>query len=172
MTTYEYSLCLNPCCSGYRSATAEAMGNTTATTCLNPCCSGYRSATCYRYNRQIQLRLVSILVVVDIGLRPPVLGVKGLRYNVSILVVVDIGLRQHLLAVMCAGAHGLNPCCSGYRSATYSNCLVLSTKDKTVSILVVVDIGLRRFRALRKEGFFSVSILVVVDIGLRPSAAC
>ena len=64
------------------------------------------------------LKRVSILVVVDIGLRHKVSCPKQDVKLVSILVVVDIGLRPEQNAQREREKEGLNPCCSGYRSAT------------------------------------------------------
>ena len=61
---------------------------------------------------------VSILVLVDVGLRPITVRLRVYHFNVSILVLVDVGLRQ-LQRVSCFNK-GL------------------------VSILVLVDVGLRQ----------------------------
>ena len=69
---------------------------------------------------QVERSSVSILVVVDIGLRPVEGYSKTELLSVSILVVVDIGLRPTMLL------------------------RALERGPLSVSILVVVDIGLRR----------------------------
>ena len=60
---------------------------------------------------------VSILVLVDVGLRLPFSGLIILYYLVSILVLVDVGLRYFLISE--------------------------SSNAELVSILVLVDVGLR-----------------------------
>ena len=60
---------------------------------LNPCCNGYRSATTGWVTID-EAKNVSILVVMDIGLRPFSENARKLTDKVSILVVMDIGLRH------------------------------------------------------------------------------
>ena len=85
---------LDPCCGGYRSAAKPTTMAQTTIESLNPCCGGYRSATGTPYSGW-SVWLVSILVVVDIGLRLSSVRCKVRTGSVSILVVVDIGLRLH-----------------------------------------------------------------------------
>ena len=61
--------------------------------------------------------MVSILVLVDVGLRYPSYLHKDHLEYVSILVLVDVGLRSAARQTNCAGCVCFNPCFSGCRSA-------------------------------------------------------
>ena len=78
----------------------------------------------------------------DIGLRLDYIKLIKHLSAVSILVVMDIGLRQLSRASLTTNRFSLNPCCDGYRSATYGVVLTYNYFQR-VSILVVMDIGVR-----------------------------
>ena len=83
---------------------------------FNPCFNGCRSAICDD-NTHLFFSLVSILVLMDVGLRS--------LQSLSILYT----------------AYSFNPCFNGCRSAIRKYCRHLRTMD--VSILVLMDVGLR-----------------------------
>ena len=84
---------------------------------------------------------------------------------VSILVLVDVGLRQAVNMTADVYLWGFNPCFSGCWSATHKRGLI--SYQGAVSILVLVDVGLRPAGAGLKPPVTPVSILVLVDVGLR-----
>ena len=86
---------------------------------------------------------VSILVLVDVGLRHKNNHPPPSQNHVSILVLVDVGLRQ----------------CNS----------VAAYPPTEVSILVLVDVGLRLRPGPTIRRNLYVSILVLVDVGLRHS---
>ena len=86
--------------------------------CFNPCFSGCWSATIYHLD---QLRLcpgVSILVLVDVGLRHLMRHISLRPDQVSILVLVDVGLRPVSFVPSITLYLSFNPCFSGCWSAT------------------------------------------------------
>ena len=85
---------------------------------------------------------------------------------VSILVLVDVGLRLNALGVAKCYRTGFNPCFSGCWSAIDRFCRCPGQKQ-SVSILVLVDVGLRSSRLPALVESKRVSILVLVDVGLR-----
>ena len=90
---------------------------------------------------------------------------------VSILVLVDVGLRLSILDASDAPRMSFNPCFSGCWSAT----MLLDAgrqANRKVSILVLVDVGLRQCHlSAYFPHDFIVSILVLVDVGLRHAVA-
>ena len=93
----------------------------------------------------MELIIVSILVLVDVGLRLPSTLLVSTLFSVSILVLVDVGLRH---------------CIINFKFVEWC-----------VSILVLVDVGLRPYRRpSRSVQVDRVSILVLVDVGLRHMA--
>ena len=113
-------LSFNPCFSGCWSSTNISTALYVVKWCFNPCFSGCWSSTFdpteYRADEHTG---VSILVLVDVGLRLGLYFWIQLFYDVSILVLVDVGLRPRLF--------------------------YLSGQWKGVSILVLVDVGLRPY---------------------------
>ncbi len=64
--------------------------------------------------------IVSILVLVDVALRPLFNREYSTRvFYVSILVLVDVALRQNVLPLHTCFPDGFNPCFSGCCSATF-----------------------------------------------------
>ena len=91
----------NPCYVGYRSESQRKHTTTRRVNLsFNPCYVGYRSESCY-YNRIILVFInVSILVMLDIGLKDDDVHVLRIVFNhVSILVMLDIGLKENLRRV-------------------------------------------------------------------------
>ena len=86
---------------------------------FNPCFSGCWSATSPDIVFNAIIDEVSILVLVDVGLRPYLTFRTAYSFTVSILVLVDVGLRQ------------------------YPADWVITAYE--VSILVLVDVGLRQY---------------------------
>ena len=85
---------------------------------------------------------------------------------VSILVLVDVGLRlSSIVDIQKKKYQCFNPCFSGCWSAT--KIMTPSIPKFWVSILVLVDVGLRLYTKKVLSGIYLVSILVLVDVGLR-----
>ena len=90
------------------------------------------------------LEPVSILVLVDVGLRHEKASRVWREYIVSILVLVDVGLRLgYRWYADDDSGNGFNPCFSGCWSST-QGVRVFHT-PLSVSILVLVDVGLRHY---------------------------
>ena len=83
----------NPCFSGCRSAIPPDIPTGTGQSCFNPCFSGCRSAITLLDLFILIGAIVSILVLVDVGLRFIFLYTIDDTTSVSILVLVDVGLR-------------------------------------------------------------------------------
>ena len=86
-------LSFNPCFSGCRSAIRLTSFVIFDHRCFNPCFSGCRSAIFLELSYQLMNINVSILVLVDVGLRLSSAYRPDPSINVSILVLVDVGLR-------------------------------------------------------------------------------
>ena len=86
--------------------------------------------------------LVSILVLVDVGLRVFTTGTVIYAQYVSILVLVDVGLRVLCSHIVRHRPLCFNPCFSGCWSSSCWYCISIC-HHKLVSILVLVDVGLR-----------------------------
>ena len=80
----------------------------------------------------------------DVGLRREVDGSTGQVVIVSILVLVDVGLRPDPMSNVAIILLCFNPCFSGCWSAT-TVVLRVQALWMLVSILVLVDVGLRLF---------------------------
>ena len=93
MSVDEHSF--NPCFNGCRSEASSAAETESAGECFNPCFNGCRSEAHVFSCPDLVLFLVSILVLMDVGLKP-----KDLAHMVcdavfvSILVLMDVGLKQ------------------------------------------------------------------------------
>ena len=85
---------------------------------FNPCFSGCWSATTVMTPKNEGNCEVSILVLVDVGLRPHLNSTHNYNNYVSILVLVDVGLRPGCPASYQTLEGCFNPCFSGCWSAT------------------------------------------------------
>ena len=84
---------------------------------FNPCYVGYRSERVYTVTHCFQLWKVSILVMLDIGLKVSfvtLILIEG--FQVSILVMLDIGLKAIKTIFFVTKYSRFNPCYVGYRS--------------------------------------------------------
>ncbi len=91
--------------------------------------------------------------------------------TVSILVVMDLALQPPLRLTVTKNRHCFNPCCNGFSVATTQK-EISSMWVYEVSILVVMDLALQQAPEEKDEDVgFDVSILVVMDLALQRSAA-
>ena len=91
----------NPCFSGCWSSTTPGYPFSIPYLCFNPCFSGCWSSTRSAPDNTFVSTTVSILVLVDVGLRQKLRASQALsQAQVSILVLVDVGLRQWIILVI------------------------------------------------------------------------
>ena len=111
-------------------------------------------------------RKVSILVFLELALRPHFLVARGWWKEVSILVFLELALRRLRALrhdqIFCS----FNPCFPGTRSSTLFDRRALL--PESVSILVFLELALRHVRAHRRpRRADDVSILVFLELALR-----
>ncbi len=130
------------------------------TSCFNPCCAGcgfqtyacphvyytgdkFQSLLCWMWVSDFIRKAlithkprVSILVVLDVGFRHPVVPGRGGPGGVSILVVLDVGFRLWTAGgISDGGRRCFNPCCAGCGFQTLSNADILVSSLSFQSLL-------------------------------------
>jgi len=185
-------LSFNPCCSGYGAQTTNSHLSPPHDIRFNPCCSGYGAQT-RRIGRlqilpaafqsllfwiwgsdshcQLPSRLpmqVSILVVLDMGLRPS-MDTEGCillgKFQSLLFWIWGSDFNQRL----CQHAtERFNPCCSGYGAQTAIK--IMSNNSGSGFNPCCSGYGAQTVHICGVPGAVMVSILVVLDMGLRLSA--
>ena len=113
--------CFNPCFNGCRPEAASVHSKIVLFSCFNPCFNGCRSEAFLNLIQYPPTLIVSILVLMDVGLKlSDALHIYNVRQEVSILVLMDVGLKPWPASLSGKTKPGFNPCFNGCRSEAIS----------------------------------------------------
>ena len=158
----------NPCFPGTRSSTALYGAGISAIECFNPCFPGTRSSTLRFIPRESSVHWVSILVFLELALRPRSTQSpppSSPRFNPCFP-----GTRSSTIAILMFAdqINCFNPCFPGTRSSTRRQSPPSVLKPQFQSLFSWNSLFDSTGSAVQTGSTYDVSILVFLELALRP----